>query len=313
MRKLCLLLILCAAACSGGGGGGGGGAGGTGGGGGQAGAGGGGGAGGAGVLSFRTMPYTLPAGGEDYRCTWFQPQVPAQAAIKVMHPVEGPGVHHTALFFATGDSLQSERSCRDFGTNWILVAGAGVGSGDVLFPQGVALPVRAGGAYVLQIHMLNATTGPLDVTAGYDLILTQPGESYSRAGVYLSVNTSLNIPAGAVGYAAEATCSGNIPGGSSFVSLFPHMHKLGRRFVIDHVVADVATTVYDKTWNFDAQSVDALDPALAMAASDQIRMRCVYDNPGTQPVHFGLSTSDEMCAAVFYYHPATTDQVSCLH
>ena len=126
MTKLLLpVLVICLAACSGSGGGsggaGGGGAGGS-------------GTGGAGgqmmpdaaapsALSFRTQPHTLASGTEDYRCTWFSAGTSPDAAIQSLHPVTGPGVHHLALFFALGDSVQAERSCFDFGFNWTLVAG----------------------------------------------------------------------------------------------------------------------------------------------------------------------------------------------
>jgi len=298
-----LVTILFFAACSNSGGGG---SGGTGGGGGQMPD-----AAAANTISLRTMPHSLAAGTEDYRCTWFQPSADPSAAIKTLHPVTGSGVHHIALFFAAGDSVQAERSCFDFGTNWVLVAGAGVGSGDVNFPDGVALPVRTDGAYVLQIHMLNASSQPMDVQAGYDLGLTAPGSQWQRAGVYITGTTRFSIPAGAIGYSASATCTGNLPADAKLISLFPHMHKLGVHFHVDRTSGGQTAALYDNGWLFDSQTVVPIQPEVPLAPADSVTIRCTWDNPGSTAVSFGLHTSDEMCFGIFYYYPATTDQISC--
>jgi hypothetical protein len=298
--KKWLLWFLLMSACSGGGGG----------------TGGGGGSGlpdaGANSISLRTMPHSLPAGMEDYRCTWFAPSADPGRAIRTLHPVTSPGVHHISLFFAAGDTVQAERSCVDFGRNWVLVAGAGVGSDDVDFPDGVALPVRTDGAYVLQVHMLNASQQPMDVRAGYDLGLTAAGANWQRAGVYLTGTTQFSIPAGATGYSASATCSGNLPAETKLISLFPHMHKLGVHFHVDRTAAGATSTIYDGGWLFDSQSVVPIQPEVPLAPADSLTIRCTWDNPGPTAVAFGLHTSDEMCFGVFYYYPATTDQISCM-
>jgi hypothetical protein len=264
------------------------------------------------TLQLRTAPYALAAGGEDYRCTWFAPGEASGEAIRTMRPVSGPGVHHTALFFAVGDSVQAERSCTDFGRNWVLVAGAGVGSDQVVLPDGVALPVRTDGAYVLQVHMLNATAGSIDVQAGYDLGLTAPGANWQRAGVYITGKTSFTIPAGAMGYQAQAACSGDLLADARLISLFPHMHKLGSHFHVDLTRGGASSVLYDGGWAFESQAVVPIAPEVPLAIDDQLTVRCTWDNPGTSAVRFGEHTSDEMCFGVFYYYPATTDEVSCV-
>ena len=263
------------------------------------------------TINLRTSPHSLPAGTEDYRCTWFQPGADVGAAIRLLHPVTGPGVHHLALFFAAGDSVQAERSCFDFGANWVLVAGAGVGSGDVVFPDGIALPVRTDGAYVLQIHMLNASQGPIDVAGGYDLGLEPAGAQWQRAGVYVTGTTRFSIPAGAVGYSASATCMGNLPADAKLISLFPHMHKLGVHFHVDRTSGGQTAALYDSSWLFDNQTVVPIAPEVPLGSSDSVTIRCTWDNPGSTAVNFGVHTSDEMCFGVFYYYPATTDEISC--
>jgi hypothetical protein len=301
--KACLCCFVALAACSSSGG---------------TGGSGGGGAGGgvpdaatANVINLRSMPHTLAAGTEDYRCTALAPTFDAGAAVSRFHPVNGPGVHHTVLFFTAGTTPSDEWSCFDLGLNWTLVAASGVGTGDVVFPDGIALPMRSNGKYIVQVHMLNAGQQPIDVTAGYDLTLEPPGANWQRAGMYIAGTTQFTIPAGATGYSVQGTCTGNVLGGGKLLSLFPHMHKLGVNFHVDHTTSGQTSTLYDGAFQFDQQSVAAFQPEVPVGTSDTLTVRCTWDNPGTTPVTFGLHTSDEMCFGFFYYYPATTDELRC--
>jgi hypothetical protein len=269
-----------------------------------------------GVLSLRSTPFMLAAApAEDYRCTWFAPDFPEGAAIKSFRHAAAPGVHHIALFWSEGESPQPERSCWSFGNHWVLVAGAGVGSGETTFPDGVALPLRrTGGSYVLQVHMLNTAPSPISVSAGFDLTLTKPGESYSRAGIYLTGNTRFQIPGLTPSYAVEQTCS-TLPAGAQIVNLLPHMHRLGQRFQVERLTGGSIgglTTLYDGAWKFDDQEMVPFSPAVSLNDGESLRIRCIWGNPGTQPVGFGESTTDEMCFGVFYYHPAQADEIDCV-
>lgn len=257
------------------------------------------------TISLRTTAFVQPPG-ETYHCWYFHAYTPVQA-IAGFHPVAGAGVHHLALFFQPGGSVQPDRECETFG-QWSLLYGAGVGTPDTAFPAGIAMPLRGDGVYILQVHILNATDQSLTVQAGVDLALTAPGAAYTRAGMFLAGNVSFSVPAHATGYTVTTDCTGKLPAGASLVGLFPHMHKLGARFQ-----ADLATqTLYDQPWQFDAQTLTMFQPAPTVATSDTLAMRCIYDNPGTTSVPFGLSTNDEMCFGAFYYTPATVDELDCI-
>jgi hypothetical protein len=265
------------------------------------------------VLSLMTAPHDLAPGAWDYRCTWFAADAPPGAGVKSFKPITSTGVHHLALFWASGDTVQPEQSCMSFGRNWRLLAGAGVGSGEVDLPDGVAMPLRSGGAYVLQVHMLNATEHTISVSGGYDLGLTDPNASFTRAGVYVMGSTQFQIPAGAIGYAVDKTCNASdLPAGAALLNVFPHMHKLGVHVLIEHLGQTSTSPIIDSPWLFDAQGVTPISPPMPLAAQDRIHLRCTYDNTTGAPVSFGESTSDEMCFGVFYYSPATSDEIDCI-
>jgi hypothetical protein len=262
-------------------------------------------------IVFQSQSHTLAPGQEDYWCT-FLPAPPNAAAIAAMRPVTGPGVHHVGLFFAPGESVQPEQSCPQFGKGWVLMAAAGLNAPEVRLPAGVALPLDTHGTYVLQVHMLNATRQAIDVQARYELEPTTE-KGYQPAGVYVTGTQRIMIPPAATGYAVDATCQGDLPEGVRLVNLFPHMHRLGARFVAEHIVAGRSEPVYDESWKFDDQTVVPLTPPVTLAKSDQVHVRCIYDNPNDHAVSFGLSTTDEMCYGLFYYYPATQPETVCVH
>jgi hypothetical protein len=232
------------------------------------------------TISLRTTPF-VQAPGETYHCWYFRVDTPMQAIVG-FHPVAGAGVHHLALFFEPNGVMRPDRECSTFG-QWSLLYGAGVGTGDAAFPDGVAMPTRSDGVYVLQVHILNATDQPLSIAAGVDLALSRAAAAYTRAGMFLAGNVSFSVPAHATNYTVTTACTGGFPAGARLIGLFPHMHKLGVRFATDLVSGP---TLYDQPWQFDAQALTMFPSAPAVASTDTIEMRCTYTNPGDSAVAF---------------------------
>src|SRR5262245_54361660 len=103
------------------------------------------------MMSLRSDKTTVEPRGETYRCWYFKPEAPEGAGIKAMRFVGGPGVHHIAIYTSTQKEAQVE-DCWNFGVDWGLVGGGGVNTGEVAFPDGIAMPVRTTGTYVVQLH-----------------------------------------------------------------------------------------------------------------------------------------------------------------
>jgi hypothetical protein len=257
------------------------------------------------TIQLRTTPFMQPPG-ETYHCWYFKPDAPAGTAIASFHPVTSAAVHHLALFFQPGGTVQPDATCNGFGP-WSLLWGAGVGTGDTVFPPGVAVPARTDGVYILQVHIRNSSDQTVSIEAGVDLSLTT--DAFTRAGMFLAGNTQFTVPAHALNFTVTTDCAGRLPDGAHVVGLFPHMHQLGARFQVDVS----GQHVYDQPWQFDAQTLAMFDPQPTVASTATIEMRCIYDNPGDAPVSFGLSTTDEMCFGAFYYTPATRDEIDCVH
>jgi hypothetical protein len=261
------------------------------------------------TISLRTTAFEQPASAETYHCWYFKPATPPGAAITAFHPITSAGVHHLALFFDAGGSVQPDGPCDSFGP-WSLLWGAGVGTNDAVLPSGIALPARSDGVYVLQVHILNASDQAIAIRAGVDMTLS--ASSYTRAGVFLMGNTHFTVPGYAQNLRVTTDCSGKLPDAAQLVGLFPHMHRLGAEFQVDLVSGGDHHGIYDEPWRFDAQTLALFAPEPAVRSSDTIEMRCIYDNPTATAVSFGPSTSDEMCFGAFYYTPATTDEIDCI-
>jgi len=263
------------------------------------------------VMSLRTDSYSL-ATGEQYRCWWIRPEAfDATRAVRAFRPIGGAGVHHLALFWTGSVIDRDDEECDNFETSWSLIAGAGAGTGEMALPDGIAMPIPEGGTFVLQVHIVNSGATPIDVSAGYDLVLTDPGESYMRAGIYLIFSTTFAVPAHATDYVETATCSGNFDDDVTIATLFPHMHQLGSRFEVELASGGTSSMLFDSSWAFERQEFVTFDPAVRLTPADELTIRCHYDNPSGVEVPFGSNTSDEMCAAAFYYYPATRNQVFC--
>ncbi len=259
------------------------------------------------LLEIRSDPYDLAPGSEEYRCFWFSIDTHAGAGAIAFRPVGGEGVHHVVIF-RTSQGVEASRRCDGLEGDWTILAGAGVGSGEVRFPEGVAMPVSDGDVFVLQLHMLNATGDRITIQGGYDVTLTEPGVEYTRAGMYTVSTTAISIPPGSEGYSLEHSCRGDLPDAAQLFNLFPHMHQLGRQFDIEVG----GGSIYSSGWNFENQSVVALDPEVPLGQDDTLTIRCTWDNPTGRTVGFGLSTTDEMCGTAFYFYPSNVDEIRCV-
>ena len=94
-------------------------------------------------------------------------------------------------------------------------------------------------------------------------------------------------------------------------AVFPHMHTLGTAISMSITPAGSTTpdTIINQSWDFGSQGVYPVSGAAAQG--DQLNVTCTFDNTTDDTVHFGESTTDEMCLGVFYYYPATVASQYC--
>jgi hypothetical protein len=244
--------------------------------------------------------YKLPAGSEHYMC--YQFRSPADAvAVTHVDSISETGVHHLALFQVTPghDEIAAAHECDDLiKETWLPVFVSGTGSHDLSMPAGVGETIAPNTQYVLQLHLLNSTDADIDVRAGVNLTYDHSPTGLQQAGIYGIGNTEITIPPGATDYTVTEHCA--IDKTLNVFGVFPHMHKLGTEF--DVTQGSAATPFYTvNPWAFGNQPIAPMVTTLTTA--DTIDVTCHWNNPGTTPVTYGESTTNEMCYFVMFYYP----------
>jgi hypothetical protein len=84
-------------------------------------------------------------------------------------------------------------------------------------------------------------------------------------------------------------------------AVFGHMHTLGRHIEVSRGAQPGEEILYKADWVFDEQPTTPAQ--FNVAPTDDIHIRCRYDNPTDNMIGYGESTYDEMCSFVFYYTP----------
>jgi hypothetical protein len=120
----------------------------------------------------------------------------------------------------------------------------------------------------------------------------------------LGLRPELRIPAGEPNY--QVKCSRTIPYDVHLTAVLPHMHLLGKDFLMTATRPDgtTRTLIRIDRWEFNWQnSYDFVEP-VALPARTRIDVVAHYDNSAANPrnpssppkeVRWGEQTTDEMC------------------
>lgn len=176
------------------------------------------------------------------------------------------------------------------------------------FPEGYAIRMKAGTTLVFQSHYINYGEEDMLVADVARIDLASPDSAPIEASYIAMNHGALDVPMGESG--AELSCSLPADAGDvEFLSLFGHMHGMGKALAIDADLGAGWENLYRiDEWEQDFRDnppVTLYDPAsggdrVAMSAGDQLRLQCSWNNTGDGSIRF----PSEMCAAVATYFPA---------
>jgi hypothetical protein len=245
-----------------------------------------------------TAEWTLPAHTEGYVCARIT--VAEDTYIHELRPIAPFGTHHTVLALDDGGPDGTfECDAAEVGTS--ILFGSGVGTPAFELPDGIAFHVPAGEQVLLNLHLYNIEDAPLDGVSGVEILTLDPSEVTAVAESVFAGTFDLDLPPGES--TATGTCT--LPSDTTLFAVFPHMHQLGTHLAITALPeGGEPISLHDAPYSFDAQLNYRLDPPLALAAGDQVRVDCTYVNTTGVPVHFGDSSDAEMCIGVLYRYPA---------
>jgi hypothetical protein len=174
-----------------------------------------------------------------------------------------------------------------------------VGEEHITFPAGAGYRLDTSREIVTSIHWLNPTSEPMIVEVAYDFFTMPESElTMEVAPFVMSINDFAIAPKSSA--VVETTCE--VFGGEVF-TLMPHTHDLIRRFTVELVGQDGATTTVMDQAGYDLESdIESYEPTLDLEDVATIRYSCEFENPYDEPVTYGIG-KNEMCILFGYLHP----------
>ena len=190
-------------------------------------------------------------------------------------------------------------------------------------PEGVGLPFASATQLVLNMHFINAGTTVLYPKVKLNILLAT--DVKYKAGVMVSFNRSIDVPAATASGPGTQTVSGTCtaPVGSKFFSMSTHTHKHATAAVVDFVSS--GATAGDRShggrraypapqqagtgtdWEHPGVSLWDGPNFLTVNQGDSFTYSCSYTNTASTAVTVGeTAASNEMCMAIGYYYPAGT-------
>jgi mono/diheme cytochrome c family protein/peroxiredoxin len=272
--------------------------------------------------------YTLGAEGEDdYRHfiipTDFDRDLYVEAM--VVQPGNRKIVHHVIVYVDKHDGKARELDAADAGPGYTNYGGPGFdpvsglggwapGSEPEKLPPGTGRYLPKGSDVVLQVHYYRSGFEETDRT---------------RIGLYLSrAENPIRVHTGAAAPRRKQEHNFPIKAGANrhqidgereidrpiyLLSVFPHMHLLGRemKVVAERVDGgDPVPLIWIKDWDFNWQTGYTLRDPLLLNHGDRVTLEAFYDNSADNPhnphsppeeVDYGERTTDEMCFAFFNF------------
>lgn len=276
--------------------------------------------------------YTPPRGKDIYRCfvlpeTGFD-RVTYLSAVDVL-PGNRQIVHHVLVYVDTTgaaaklDGQDGDPGYTCFGGPGIPVdysnifasldalsgiAGWAPGQRTHFLPDGIGLRIPANGRLVMQVHYYPiGRTGPDQTSLGLYLAKSDIKKRLYQVPV---VNMDFKIPPDSIKDFTTYFPGERIPLplSAKAISIYPHMHLLGRKIKVDLLQPDgkEVPMVYENDWNFNWQGAYTYEEPLTVPFGSRVRLTCSFDNTRNNPknpndplvtVGWGERTTDEMCVA----------------
>lgn len=273
-------------------------------------------------LKLQMPAYTSKATGfDEYVCFSIPINISTTKYIRAIEVIPGNRgiVHHALAYLDETGTIQTDTSgC--LGLNGAsLMTGFTPGAGPTIFPStgsmNMGMTVSPGSNLVLQIHYPNGSGGQTDST--YVNLFFYPDSVTNVREVSASAilsNWALAIPANTITSfdAQYPPGAGTLPASFSLLTVFPHMHLVGKSIEAYAVTAtnDTLPFVRINNWDFEWQGFYNFKKVKVLNAGTKLYGKATYDNttanlnnPNNPPqlVLAGESTTDEMFLVYFHY------------
>ena len=270
--------------------------------------------------------FTPPPDRDEYRCF----SIPTNATEDVwasaidFRPGDRGTVHHIVPYLdPTGESAKLDKDgggYQCFGgplTNLEpqVIGAWSPGARVTPLPSGTAVRIPKGSRVIMQVHY-HPHFGKVAPDRTEIGLYTAKEEVRKQMHYDFLANTKLFIPAGAADQKIEAF--GSLPFDMELVSVYPHMHLLGKRMTVEAVLPDGSKIcmINVPKYEFNWQGAYVYRTPLALPRGSQIHIEAHYDNsaenfnnPYNPPrdIRWGEASTDEMCLALLGYTTPSGD------
>jgi hypothetical protein len=249
------------------------------------------------TVTLSMGPFTVPPGGEVYKCQFFKnPFNGADTDIKTFENHMTTGSHHMFLFLSQSNQDAPLADCQNGGFEFHpYVFTSGSRDTTTTYPDTIGMQIPGNQGLEIDAHYLNTTQQTITATVTTTMHIAPAGSVTQHAGVIFFNDVGISIPPG--GGQTSSNC--NLPIDMNFLFVASHMHSRGT-----HFVAKANGTVIDDTMQWADPSPAIFSPAMHQAAGTTINWGCTYDNETNQTLTFGESAqTNVMCILTGQYYP----------
>lgn len=212
------------------------------------------------------------------------------------------GSHHMIVYRSSQPVSPTPTPCFPFADGAEAVFIAESVEGELVYPDDAALAFEAHQHVRLEIHEVNYTGAPLDITAAvtFDFL---PVEADPRTPVQFlfTGDMSISLPPHQT---TTIQSFHTVPDGARIFALTSHTHGLGTHASIRDATSASDTTgeLLHESTNWAEPPLSTFAPARVLAAGRGLRLSCTYENTRSETVSFGLGFDDEMCFLWAYWY-----------
>jgi Copper type II ascorbate-dependent monooxygenase, C-terminal domain len=263
------------------------------------------------------LPNVEP-GGEETQCAQIRLKNTEPLSVVRLHNRLTSGSHHFILTALNDPNApeQAPTRCQGFGG---AVTGAPLvitqKHDDIVeLPEGVGYRLKAGQVMHLEMHYINTTDEPLDISATADMFAAEPGAQLQEAAVLLVGTADFVIPPNARLETEPKFLA--LPAGmegTKFYAITGHTHRFGTEVNVSLASASMAPLMElyaPQNFDWEAPDTKQLEPHLTVPTGGGFFLNCAWDNTSDIEASWGESANDEMCFFWGYYYPRKEDVFS---
>ena len=274
------------------------------------------------TLSMTFGPLTMQPGEEHTKCMVKRLGNDRALHVGTIHDVLSQGSHHMIVYkSAETEERTTPFDCTPFTDTLDPAKGSTLvvtqKHDDTLqLPQGVAFALEANQMIRLEVHYINTTTAPLDITATTTLVTMDETVFKDEADFLFIGSPDITVPPN-----SKATLGPvyfPLPPEYSQVKFFAitgHEHQYGTNVTVNVASSktDVGKSVYDVPgWLWSEPATVVADPPFTIPQGGGFRFTCEWNNTSASTLKFGESANNEMCFFWAYYYPSQGSKV-CMH